>query len=113
VGGGLFAFTAASMAGEVLSLGARVAQLERDSRRRTEPLPIAKPASIEVAAIDPIEPTPEDIAEAKALLKAAQDHHFEKRFVEARAIYADIVERHGHTKQAVTARQQLDNLRRP
>lgn len=53
-----------------------------------------------------------DIEAAKGLLVHAQDHHFSKRFDEARAIYQQIVETYGHTKQAATARQQLENLRR-
>lgn len=59
-----------------------------------------------------IEPTPDEIAAAKALLNTAQDHHFSKRFDDARAIYQQIVEQHGNTKQAATARAQLDNLRK-
>lgn len=60
---------------------------------------------------DPVELSEEEIAAAKALLKSAQDHHFSKRFSEARALYQQIVDQHPTTKQATTARQQLDNLR--
>jgi hypothetical protein len=60
----------------------------------------------------PREPTDEDVAAAKALLAVAQDHHFSRRFQEAKAIYQQIVDSHGDTKQAATARQQLENLRR-
>jgi hypothetical protein len=60
----------------------------------------------------PTEPSDEDIAAAKGLLAVAQDHHFSRRFQEARAIYQQIVDSHGDTKQAATARQQLENLRR-
>jgi hypothetical protein len=55
--------------------------------------------------------SPEDVAAAKALLATAQDHHFSRRFAEARAVYLQIVEKYGDTKQAVTARQQLENLK--
>jgi hypothetical protein len=58
------------------------------------------------------EPSADDVAAAKALLATAQDHHFNKRFKEAREVYQQIVDQHGDTKQASTARQQLDNLRR-
>lgn len=57
------------------------------------------------------EPTNNEIAEAKALMKQAQDHQFNRQFEEARAIYQQVFERYGNTKQAVVARQQLDNLR--
>lgn len=59
-----------------------------------------------------VEPTPEEIEAAKKLFREAQDHHFAKRFDEASAIYKDIVDRYGATKQAASARQQLANLRR-
>lgn len=58
------------------------------------------------------DPSAEDVAAAKALLADAQKHHFGKRFDEARAIYQQIIERYADTKQAVTARQQLDNLKK-
>jgi len=57
-------------------------------------------------------PTAAEVAEAKALLKQAQDHHFSRQFQEARAIYQQVIERYGNTKQAATARQQLDNLKK-
>ncbi|MGE0870379.1 MAG: tol-pal system YbgF family protein [Kofleriaceae bacterium] len=57
------------------------------------------------------EPSPEEVAAAKALLATAQDHHFSKRFQDARAIYQQIIDRHPDTKQATMARQQLVNLR--
>jgi TolA-binding protein len=57
------------------------------------------------------EPTPEDIEAAKRLLRVAEDHHFSKRFADARAVYQEIVDRYDTTKQASVARQQLDNLR--
>jgi hypothetical protein len=59
----------------------------------------------------PSEPSPADVDAAKALLAAAQDHHFNKRFAEARAIYQQIVDQHGDTKQGRIAREQLENLR--
>ncbi|MDX2087967.1 MAG: hypothetical protein SFX73_08960 [Kofleriaceae bacterium] len=58
------------------------------------------------------EPTPEEVEAAKVLLTKAQDHHFSMRFDQARAIYHQVVERHPNTKQAINARQQLDNLKK-
>ena len=75
------------------------------------------PAPKRQASTDPYrnnpitEPSPEEVAAAKALLVTAQDHHFSRRFAEARAIYQQIVDNYGDTKQAATARQQQDNLR--
>ena len=60
----------------------------------------------------PVDPSTEEIDAAKALLASAQKHHFSQQFTEARAIYQQIVDSHPNTKQAATARQQLDNLRR-
>jgi hypothetical protein len=57
------------------------------------------------------DPAHEDIESAKKLLKLAEEHHFAKRFAEARAVYEEIVSRYGNTKQAGVARQQLVNLR--
>lgn len=57
------------------------------------------------------EASPDVVAAAKALLATAQDHHFSRRFPEARAIYQQIVEQYGATKQAATAREQLKNLK--
>ena len=57
------------------------------------------------------DPSPDEIAAAKALLATAQDHHFSRRFAEARAVYQQIVEQYGATKQAATAREQLKNLK--
>ncbi len=57
------------------------------------------------------DPSPEEIAAAEALLVAAQDHHFSKRFQDARVIYQQIIDEHGHTTQAAQAREQLENLR--
>ena len=37
--------------------------------------------------------------------------YISKQFQEARAIYKQIVERYGDTKQATVARQQIENLR--
>ncbi len=76
-------------------------------------LPPAKPKS----STDPYRGTPagdasaEDIAAAKELMRVAQDHHFSKRFAEARTVYQQIVESYGSTKQAATARQQIENLK--
>lgn len=52
-----------------------------------------------------------EIDAAKALLATAQEHHFSRRFLEARAVYQQIVEQYGNTKHANTARDQLKNLR--
>lgn len=52
-----------------------------------------------------------DDAEAKALLAAAQQHHFAKRFADARRDYAQLVVSFPASKQAEVARQQLDNLK--
>lgn len=57
------------------------------------------------------EPSAEDVAAAKALLATAQDHHFGKRFAEARQVYQEIVDKYRDTKHAATARQQLANLK--
>jgi hypothetical protein len=58
------------------------------------------------------DPAAGDVDAAKALLVSAQSHHFSQRFAEAKAVYQQIVERYGNTKQAATARQQLENLRK-
>jgi hypothetical protein len=60
----------------------------------------------------PMEVSAEEIAAAKALLASAEKHHFSQQFTEARTIYQQIIDRHPNTKQAATARQQLENLRR-
>ena len=76
-------------------------------------LPPAKPKP----PTDPYRGTPgddataEDTAAAKQLMRVAQDHHFSKRFSEARGVYQEVVDKYGSTKQAVTARQQIDNLK--
>ncbi|MBX3158144.1 MAG: hypothetical protein KF773_19400 [Deltaproteobacteria bacterium] len=57
------------------------------------------------------EPTPADIEAAKALMRIAEGHHFEKQFAQAREVYQDIVDRYGATKQAAAAARQLENLR--
>jgi hypothetical protein len=69
------------------------------------------------AATDPYRGTPVDpptaaVDAAKALLAQAQQHHFSQRFPEARAVYQQIVDQYANTKQAATARQQLENLRK-
>lgn len=77
--------------------------------------PVAAPSA---TATDPYRGTPADssaavdVPEAKLLLAKAQDHHFSQRFAEARAIYQQVVDQYGTSKQAVTARQQLANLRK-
>jgi hypothetical protein len=76
--------------------------------QREKPVPSTDP----YRGIPTTDPRDEDVAAAKALLAVAQDHHFSRRFQEARAVYQQIVDSHGDTKQAATARQQLENLRR-
>jgi hypothetical protein len=56
-------------------------------------------------------PMPEDIAEAKKILHVAEEHHFAKRFGEAREAYQEVVEEYGDTKEAAVARQQIENLK--
>lgn len=56
-------------------------------------------------------PSPEDINAAKKLMRIAEDHHFSKRFADARSAYEEVVEKYGDTKQAAAARLQLANLR--
>jgi TolA-binding protein len=58
------------------------------------------------------EPTVPETDAAKALLATAQSHHFSRRFAEARDAYQQIVDGYPATKQAATARQQLDNLKK-
>lgn len=57
------------------------------------------------------DPTPEQIDAAKKLMRVAEEHHFAKRFSEARSVYEEVVAKYQGTKQAVAARQQLQNLR--
>ncbi len=57
------------------------------------------------------DPTPEDIDAAKKLMRVAEGHHFSKQFAEARRLYEEVVAKYGDTKQAVAARQQIQNLR--
>lgn len=77
--------------------------------------PAAQPRQPEITG-DPYrgtpgEPSAAEVDAAKALLATAQDHHFSRRFLEARAVYQQIVEQYAGTKQAATARDQLKNLR--
>ncbi|HEX5058207.1 MAG TPA: hypothetical protein VFV99_02550 [Kofleriaceae bacterium] len=77
------------------------------------PPPEPKPsASDPYRGIATSEPTAEAIEAAKALLATAQKHHFGKRFDDARAVYQQIIDQYADTKQAATARQQLENLRK-
>ena len=66
--------------------------------------PVAVPTSA------PVTPDPSNEL-AKALLKQAEDQQFASKFDDARVTYAAVVERFPGSKQAVTAKQQLDNLR--
>lgn len=94
------------------------ADLERSVRQALAELSPPPPASGHAG--DPYRGTPggadapsaADVEAAKALLARAQDHHFSKQFDEARAVYQQIVDGYGTTKQAATARQQLENLKR-
>jgi len=45
------------------------------------------------------------------LMKVAEGHHFSKQFAEARSVYEEVVAKYGNTKQAASARQQLQNLK--
>lgn len=54
---------------------------------------------------------PAEVEAAKKLMAIAQDHHFAKRFAEARATYQQVVDYYAATKQADVARQQLENLK--
>jgi len=67
--------------------------------------------SAQVAPHEVAAPTAPQDPEAVALLRAAQDQHFEKQFTEAKQLYADLVARFPDTKQAAVAAQQLENLR--
>ena len=49
-------------------------------------------------------------AEAKALVKRAQDHQYSKEFSKATALYEEVVTRFPESKQATFARVQLKNL---
>jgi TolA-binding protein len=89
-----------------------------DAWARLSPPPPAPRKAQEPASTDPYrdavpagEPTADEIAAAKALLRVAEEHHFSKRFADARTTYQQIVDRHGNTKQAIIARQQIENLR--
>ncbi len=79
---------------------------------------LSPPPPVEVpSATDPYrglpadEPTPQDLDEAKRLMRVAEDHQFSRRLAEARAAYQEVVDRYPRTKQANAARQQLQNLR--
>jgi hypothetical protein len=63
-------------------------------------LPVEKPKTIEV----------DSDAEAKALVKRAQDHQYSREFSEAIALYEEVVTRFPESKQATFARMQLKNL---
>jgi hypothetical protein len=94
---------------------AELAHAVENAWAQLSPPPPVSPAS--PTAGDPYrgapgDPDAGDVEAAKALLVSAQSHHFSQRFAEAKAVYQQIVERYGNTKQAATARQQLENLRR-
>lgn len=92
----------------------------RDALDRLEPPPPPPDPARDLAppvpyASDPYRglPTSEhlDIEAAKKLMRAAEEHHYSKRFAEARAVYQQVVDNFGATKQAAAARLQLENLR--
>lgn len=74
--------------------------------------PAASPTATDPYRGTPAEPSAADVEAAKALLAAAQQHHFSQRFAEARTIYQQIVDQYDNTKQAAIARQQLANLKK-
>jgi TolA-binding protein len=92
------------------------AELERAVEaawNKLKPPPPKQPST----AADPYRGTPGDASAAdtdaaKGLLATAQSHHFSQRFADAKALYQQIVDQYGNTKQAATARQQLENLRK-
>jgi hypothetical protein len=104
---GVVVFSLSSVTDRIDELRARIASLE--SPKRTETAPRARVES--AAAPTAREPSAEEIEAAKAMLASAEFHHFAKRFGDARVLYGQIVDRYPATKQAATARQQLDNLR--
>jgi hypothetical protein len=63
-----------------------------------------------VAAV--AETAAEHSEEAAILLRKAQDHHFDKHFAVAKKLYADVVEQFPRSKQAITARAQMENLKK-
>lgn len=75
------------------------------------------PPVVVAAATDPYRGIPGEPGaaassdDAKELIRMAGDHHFEKRFAEARVIYQRIVDEFPGSKQAIVARQQLANLK--
>ncbi|MBL0219789.1 MAG: hypothetical protein IPQ07_38740 [Myxococcales bacterium] len=91
-------------------------ELEREVNAALKEL-TPQPEARKPSATDPYrdlpagDPTPEDIDAAKKLMRLAEDHHFSKRFADARSTYQEVVDKYGGTKQAVAARQQLENLR--
>jgi predicted lipid-binding transport protein (Tim44 family) len=108
---GAIIFSLSAIVDRIAVLEGKLAELE-GATPRARPEPAAAPKAEPPASTEPArEPTADEVEAAKALLATAQDHHFAKRFVDAREVYAQIVERYGATKQAATARQQLENLR--
>ena len=103
---GVVAFSGIAIVNELDRLGRRVDALERAA----QPAEASASPGAASAGGNRTEDAVDDI-EAKALLRIAQEHHFSKRFPEARRCYSDLVERFPDTKPAVVAWQQLDNLR--
>jgi hypothetical protein len=76
-----------------------------------QPEPPMRSATDPYRGLPADDPTPEEIDAAKKLMRVAEEHHFSKRFHEARTAYEEVVAKYGQTKQALAARQQLQNLR--
>ena len=107
---GVIVYSLSGIAQDLESLRERVATLEAAHDKVATP--ITRPPAPTAAPVGPTtEASPSEADAAKALLAEAEDYHFSKRFGEARAIYQQIIDRHGTTKQASVARQQLENLR--
>jgi hypothetical protein len=101
---------------EVLHAKAPFADAELEAAVKAAWTELTKPPPAPPTQTDPYrslpgEPTSDDIAAAKALMTIAENHHFAKRFADARATYQEVVTRYGNTKQAVVAKQQIANLR--
>jgi hypothetical protein len=108
---GAIVVSLASIVGRIAVLERRLADFE-GSVTRAKPEQAAVPQPSAPAGTESGHaPTADDIEAAKALLATAQKHHFAKRFADARELYTQIVDRFGATKQAATARQQIENLR--
>jgi len=94
------------------------AQIERNTRPTTAAAPVLSSenplrvvnGSSESPALA-LDGAVQSDAEAKLLVKRAQDHHFAKDFPQAIAIYEEVITRFPDSKQASAARTQIKNLR--